>query len=181
MVERKEPWITESANEWLSGFINNNRGLKIAEFGSGASTVWFLNQKNVDYLLSVEHDAGWYKSVALRLSKPHDYFHHNWNLSMTAFNYDLCERPYNKRIKLCNDEYFDFILIDGRDRVKCIASAIPKLKKGGVLMLDNSERIEYVDGVEMMKGWDTIVFYQPLPDKYGFTYDNWQTSIFTKP
>lgn len=40
------------------------------------------------------------------------------------------------------NEYFDLILIDGRVRMNCLKNATPKLKVGGVLIFDNSDRYE---------------------------------------
>jgi hypothetical protein len=34
-------------------------------------------------------------------------------------------------------------MIDGRARVECADHALPKIRKGGYLLLDNSERIDY--------------------------------------
>lgn len=35
----------------------------------------------------------------------------------------------------------DLVLVDGRDRVECTRSALPKLRPDGVLMLDDTDRI----------------------------------------
>jgi len=41
------------------------------------------------------------------------------------------------------DEYFDLILIDGRARPSCFKHAIPKTKKGGYIVWDNTDRLHY--------------------------------------
>ena len=78
-------------------------------------------------------------------------------------------------------EHFHIIIVDGRDRVLCVQSSLPKLKSGGWLILDNSERPEYGAAIDMMAGWNRIDFRQMRPDKYNFTYPDWTTSIFIKP
>ena len=40
------------------------------------------------------------------------------------------------------DHSFDLIVIDGRARAACIQHAIRKVKKGGYLLIDNSERYD---------------------------------------
>jgi predicted O-methyltransferase YrrM len=34
-----------------------------------------------------------------------------------------------------DDDQFDIILIDGRDRVKCVNTSLTKLKSGGILLV----------------------------------------------
>ena len=44
--------------------------------------------------------------------------------------------------------YEDVIAVDGRDRVNCVKHAMPKLKPGGVLVLDDSHRPRYREAFE---------------------------------
>ena len=171
--ERKEPWLVEQANNILKEFIENP--VRILEFGSGFSTLWFLQQENVIELVSVEHSNDWFIKVQsqIKTEKKH-----------TLIRKDT---PYNDICDDYLDEYFDIILVDGRNRNKCMQSAIPKLKKGGVLILDNSERDYYHLGYDLMKDWEQFTVEQNIPDKYGFTYKDpingrfWSTSFFKNP
>lgn len=166
MIERKEPWFTEPAIKVLDEYLKNNRP-HVYEFGMGASTV-YLHDKCAS-LKSVDHDEVWFSKVVNELKDP-------INISLFSAN-----RPYNNSITHEIDNFYDIIIIDGRDRVKCIESALPKLKPGGWLILDNSERPYYQKGIDLMKGWERTDYTQPEPDKYGFTYPDWTTSIFIKP
>jgi predicted O-methyltransferase YrrM len=38
---------------------------------------------------------------------------------------------------------FDLIVVDGRERVRCVEAAIPRLAAGGVVLLDDSQRRRY--------------------------------------
>ena len=38
------------------------------------------------------------------------------------------------------DAHFDFALVDGTDRAGCVASVLPKLRPGGWIYLDNSDK-----------------------------------------
>lgn len=168
MIERTEPWITEAANKILAEIVTQGKNLHVFEYGAGASTIWFANNTNVSKLISVENSAVWAAAIIN-------------NLDDQKCESDILYRktPYNAAID--NYEMFDIIMVDGRNRVKCIASAIPHLKPGGILILDNSERDYYQSGIDLMKGWDRTDTTQPNPDKYGFTYPGWATSFFKKP
>lgn len=49
------------------------------------------------------------------------------------------------------DECFDIILIDGRDRVRCARNAVARLKEDGIIIWDNSERACYEDGDRFLR------------------------------
>ncbi|HEY4655003.1 MAG TPA: class I SAM-dependent methyltransferase, partial [Cyclobacteriaceae bacterium] len=67
--------------------------------------------------------------------------------------------------------HFDFIFIDGRARIECTLNAIPKLKKGGMLVLDNSDRDRYAPLFKVLEHWprvttttglfDTTIWFKP--------------------
>jgi hypothetical protein len=52
-----------------------------------------------------------------------------------------------------DDGYFDLISIDGKGRVGCLFHAIPKLRPGGCLVLDDSNRSEYAVSIDVLSGW----------------------------
>ena len=168
MMQRNEPWLVESAITLIRNYLwalpigkrNYRVDGFVFEFGSGASTKWFSELCN--NVVSVEHDERFDQVV----------------LGVEQF---FQPRPYNQVIETFKDDYFDLILVDGRDRVKCVESSISKLKSGGWLVLDNSERVYYQKGMDLMKDWNRIDCRQNRPDKYDFIYPDWQTSIFIKP
>jgi predicted O-methyltransferase YrrM len=171
---RTEPWLTEEANRILQKIIDNGKDLRIFEYGMGASTIWFLKQKNVKVLHSVEHDTQWWDEITKQaksfLAKPQD------GMLMRR------EQSYHDAIAEAakiGDKY-DIILVDGRNRAACIQSALPYLAKNGVLILDNSEREYYAPGKNLMNSFQRIETYQHEPDKYGFTYTGWTTTFFFK-
>ena len=63
---------------------------------------------------------------------------------------------YYNKVNEYEDEYFDFVLIDGRARVKCGLNAINKLKKDGIFVLDNSERPRYLPLHIMLESWPKV-------------------------
>lgn len=167
---RNIPWLTEKAIVFLEDFLKNNPNAVILEFGSGSSTLWFA--KTTKNLYSVEHDANWYKLTKQKLESDPKYH---------KVEYFLLKRPYYDICDNFPDEYFDLILVDGRNRKGCIAKALRILKPGGVLMLDNSERPYYKTVFSLMSGWPSVITEQKVPDKEGFFFRGWQTRWWYKP
>lgn len=163
-LKRSDPWITQLAREFLSGFVRPE--MSVLEFGVGGSTVWLSKRCK---LTTVEHDAEWMKEVLPHINSPH------WS----PF---LRDRPYSKVCSELENGTFDLVLVDGRDRVACAKAAIPLIRSGGILMLDNAERRHYgeIDRV-FCKGWNAAMGVQRRPDEYGFTYERWTTAWWQKP
>ena len=80
-------------------------------------------------------------------------------------------RDYIAAIDEFEDEYFDIIAIDGRERVACLVHAIPKLRPGGVLVLDDSNRPKYGEFSRLLQEWSIV----RLP------FGRNETSMFLKP
>lgn len=166
---RTEPWLTEEAIEFLDNYLEDTPDAIILEFGSGASTLWFAER--TQNLHSIEDSLSYFNKIEESL-RTGDYY---------QVDYRFSPRPY---YNVCNDfpdEFFDLILVDGRNRKGCIAHAIPKLKPGGILMLDNAERIYYHSVFPLMKNWEHISTTQTKPDKFGFVYPGWRTDWWVKP
>ena len=72
------------------------------------------------------------------------------------------------------DEYFDIIMVDGRRRSDCLRRAIPKLRIGGALVLDNSERQEYQEAQKVVAHW------QKMEWDSGYS-EGWSTTVWRKP
>jgi hypothetical protein len=119
------PWMTKHANEFLMS--NLKKDMTLLEFGSGRSTNFYAEK--VNKVFSREHNKEWHNIVTLQLLgyKNVDY----------KFYDDLNEYSNIDDIK---DNSLDVVVVDGRNRVNCLLNSIPKLKIGGLLVLDNAER-----------------------------------------
>ena len=157
---KTEPWLCPKANNFLVKYFEEHKDPYVLEFGIGGSTVWF--SQKTKHLCSVEHDSKWYDDVS--------------NYLKNKVQINLLPRPYHTFCDTFVDNFFDLILVDGRDRVKCIESSIRILKSGGILMLDNSERPYYQKGINLLKTWKrtTVEFIEPPPS-------SWETSWWVKP
>jgi predicted O-methyltransferase YrrM len=75
------------------------------------------------------------------------------------------------------DESLDVVIVDGRARVECVRRAMPKVRSGGLLILDDTQRARYRPAIELLAGWERQVFTGLKPgDQHPA-----QTSAWRKP
>lgn len=125
-----EPWLTPEAVVFLEGWLKP--GDTALEFGAGRSTRWFA--KRVHSLTSVEHNPEWYERVKEMIVD-------EGLQNVTLLNKALAGHPspYVAVADLFADESLNFVLVDGRLRDACANACLPKLKAGGLLVLDNAD------------------------------------------
>lgn len=139
------PWITYSAIDFIRERIKSN--MTVFEFGSGGSTKWWASQ--VRKVVSVEHDRCWFEKInPLKCD----------NAEIVYINLTV-GGDYSKYI-LNYDQFFDIVVIDGRDRVNCMKNCLQALNSTGVIILDNSNRSKYMEGIRFLqeKGFKKIQF-----------------------
>jgi len=120
------PWLTKDAIFLLDQLLKKEDiGV---EFGSGRSTLWFA--KKLKHLTSVEDNLTWYEKVRIMLSDA--------GIS-NEVDYRCCEEESNfyNQSNSFNDSSIDFCLVDGKSRAKCALLMLPKIKSGGILVVDN--------------------------------------------
>jgi len=156
IIYPNRPWTTPASILFFDKVLTKDMtGL---EYGSGRSTQYFA--KKLKTLVSIEHYEEWYYKVEKMLSK-NNITNVEYHLIPKQDTPDRLEDTAENLLKLDGteprndfynyyskvneyaDNYFDFVLIDGRARVKCGLNAINKLKSGGIFVLDNSERKGY--------------------------------------
>lgn len=132
------PWLTESAVRLLEYWIRpSDIGF---EWGSGRSTVWFAGR--CAHLTSVDHSQEWYERVGHMIADAEL----GGRVTQLLFPCSAsgCEqeegRAYTDSILSIEDGTLDFVLVDGVMRATCFVNALKKLKHGGLLILDNSDR-----------------------------------------
>lgn len=168
---RTIPWLMPKSIEFLKSFLAERPGAKVLEFGSGGSTIWFA-EHNVS-LVSIEHDKTWFDKVSSELISRHK-----------ERDLRLLPRPYDSVCIDFPDAFFDLVLVDGRDRVRCVKASMPKVKPGGIIMLDNAERPEYQEIYLLLAKWKFFKTTHQGPDETGFVYGStevWQTNWWKKP
>jgi len=157
------PWVTYSFIDFIKERLHKQH--TVFEFGSGNST--FFYAKYAKKVVSVEHDKDWLKKIVE--SKPEN--------SEMIFCELVRDGEYC-RVPLTLKERFDIIIVDGRDRVNCCKQAVDALSDKGVVVLDDSERKDYSDGIDYLlkKGFKQIAFTGISP---GLFYRK-ATSVFYK-
>ncbi len=192
-ISDEQPWITFDAIQYLEETVGPSH--RVFEFGGGGSTLFFL--KHCQAVVTVEHDAEWFRLLKQWVE---DTQLGNWvGCLVEPERGDLMASPsasnpdhyssggvegvnfikYASLIDSYPDEYFDLILVDGRSRPACIKHAVPKLKKGGLLALDNADRSYYIGSEieKILKEYSLVLSAKgPSPYVRFFT----QTNIWRK-
>lgn len=164
---RTIPWLTEGAIRFLDGYLCAN--MQVLEFGIGGSTIWMAPRCN---LITVEHEHKWIAQIKPQIDA----------ISGLHWQCYFRPRPYHEVCFTLSQNRFDLVLLDGRDRMLCLEAALPLIKPGGYLMLDNAEREHYVRIYRpFLATWNETINIQRQPDSLGFVYQGWTTSWWQKP
>lgn len=124
------PWMNYSIVKVLEEGLRKAKNVKLFEYGSGASTLFFAN--NVDKVYSLEHDVEWFNKVKAEVPENVEVF----------FQEEDKDGGYCRAISQTNT-LFDVVVVDGRDRPNCVRQAINYLTERGVIILDDSHREGY--------------------------------------
>lgn len=158
LLRKGQPWMTFDAIDYLDSIPIKRK--RVFEYGSGGSTLYWLNRGA--QLTSIEHDCSWHSmlrdgylgdiAVDYRLvlpefvgdanldpSDPDSYASRNQSFPQHSF------KSYCSQIDEFPDGFFDLVVIDGRARPSCIKHGSSKVKPGGHLVLDNSDRAYYLE------------------------------------
>lgn len=204
-LDSKIPWITLLAIEFLEKHLDVN--MKVFEYGSGGSTLFFA--KRVKEVISVEHDPKWFALVMNKINQD-QYRNCQCNLieandfGATILEDNLFSKAadpfaytslslinphfqgknfenYVKSIDLYEDEYFDVILIDGRSRPSCFIHALPKIKKGGYIVWDNTDQEHYIPAINSCpENYKRTDYPGPTPYASWFSFTSiWQRDSTT--
>lgn len=190
-------WITFPALNYLERYLDPS--FRVFEFGGGGSTLFFC--KRVAEVVTVEDNTEWFKILKETVenkkyqnwtghmvppepadgqaSRPHEnpaYFKSGSQLPGLE---NMSFEKYARTIDPFPENYFDIILVDGRARPSCIQQAMPRLKKGGLLVVDNTERPYYLAPFkETLEREFTFILHERAPVPY--TPDFTRTTILKK-
>jgi hypothetical protein len=147
-MQEGRPWLRPGAADYIASMLRC--GDNVFEYGAGASTIWLARMGC--YVTSVEMDHDWCVSVREWLERE--------GLSSQVRVIDFSPSVLQNMCEGADfilsglDASYDLVLVDGRARNRCIGNARSKVKVGGMLVLDNSERAEYAAGVALMETWE---------------------------
>jgi len=186
-LERRHPWMTYSAIQWLRRTLTPE--MRVFEFGSGGSTLFFA--EHVAEVIAVEHDPQWHAHVqtklyAEKLTNCRVQFIPQTPASQGPSDIYVGEarvktggrfEQYARSIEAYPDQSFDLVVVDGLARLACIQHALAKIKPGGYLILDNSEWPEFRPAHKQLSDCTSQHFFGlgPFGDK------PWETTVWQMP
>jgi precorrin-6B methylase 2 len=182
-LEYDQPWIVYGAIAFLNNILNSD--MTVWEFGSGSSTLYFA--RRVKQVFSIENNPEWFSYLTTvvdtqKVSNVNRQLIENQQTASEQY-FSKSEKTYfqdyAQSINALNSKSLDLVLIDGRARTACIMHAMEKIKQGGWLIVDNSERNYYFDGNDDLfdtSKWEAMHFVGPTPYTFSFS----RTSFFKK-
>ena len=165
----ERPWIVPAAVGWLGRRMK--RSWQVLELGSGRSTVWLA--KRSASVLAFEDDEYWRERARHKLAEA------------GVSNVELRGLPIERfvsEVEALEDGIFDLVVVDflespQADRVDAVRVGRDKLRPGGYLLLDDSDRPAYARAFELLDGWRLR--------RFAGVKDGWpqavETAIFRRP
>jgi predicted O-methyltransferase YrrM len=154
------PWWTfpaiDAVERWIAG---RKGGVRVFEYGSGASTVWLA--KRAAHVVSVEHDVDFAKfatpmltlpNVELRVIEPVRAIGTPRAGSGRAGYEGFDFSAYVDTIAEGGANRYDLVIIDGRARDACLERAWDFLETDGLVVFDNSRRRRYQAALHAARG-----------------------------
>ncbi len=149
-----KPWMEDWEIDIIKEILLAMKPKKCLEWSAGFSTIYFtkLLPKRTKWI-SMEHDKKWANKVKNKIlihslfghcSKVEVIYippnHFPWTDKHGDGSYDDLKDYVDFPSKF---KFFDFILVDGRARIACLSKAHKLIKRDGVVILHDANRIYY--------------------------------------
>lgn len=171
----RRPWWPYYATIWMTEQLSP--GARVFEFGGGGSTLW-LEDQGAEVVV-VEHHGEWARQLVAALAPGTRVVERSTGAagSVTSAVEPGFFDNYVAAISDEPDSSLDLVIVDGRARVECVRRAMPKVKPGGLLLLDDTGRTRYSSAVALLAGWEQRIFRGLKPG------DHWpaETSVWRRP
>ncbi len=149
-----QPWMCPGTIEFLQTHLSNS--MSGLEFGSGRSSIWF--GQLVGHLTSVEYNSDWYEALKVKLTAENLA---NVDLRLIRLDHpesapeeDYSECPsYVAILDEFDRETLDFVIVDGHYRTQCTRKCLNKIKPGGYLLIDDTNRWDSLDSLKIPQDW----------------------------
>lgn len=129
---------------------------------------------------SIEHDAAWYADVRRPLGADTDVrlIEPDLEGALTSrVHPGVAFDAYVRAVASEPDGSFDLVIVDGRVRVACAKAAMPKVRPGGMLLLDDSDRKKYQEVHHVLAEWEPHHFQGLKPGGRGVC----RTTVWVRP
>ena len=139
MAHPESPWLCPQTIAFLEERLR--RSMSALEFGSGRSTLWLA--KRVGKVTSIEYDQAWYRRVREQVQ--------DLDRDAVSLRYVELDHPhaqpeqelyeqlprYVAVLDDFEDHSLDMVIVDGHYRTTVLKHCGTKLKKGGLLLVDD--------------------------------------------
>jgi precorrin-6B methylase 2 len=144
------PWFTYPMVDFLKEKLTKN--MTVFEYGCGGSTKWFA--KRVAHITAVEDLKEWKEFIEKDMTD---------NMKLIYQPLDD-HNSYSLTIKKTATK-FDIIIVDGKERNKCVENCLENLSDSGIIILDDSFRNDYTNSIHLLetKGFRKINFWGMVP------------------
>lgn len=195
------PWWTIPGTEFIKSVLSSH--WRVFEYGCGNSTLWWA--RYVSQVNGVDHDGQWVDKVRPCLQEPNEirlsefgdkpgetaieksrpYFNRRRRLEFGYDDEKMTRRGLNDKDFIAYADTinkvggkFDCIVIDGMARRLCTEFAVSRLNENGIIIFDNSNRSDYLEGYQFLveNGFYQLRFSGPV---VGATFPSC-TSVFLK-
>jgi predicted O-methyltransferase YrrM len=141
----ERPWIVPAAIGWLGRRIRSD--WSVLELGAGRSTPWFA--RRAARVISLEDNEFWGEQTRERLRV--------LGLDNAELRQLAVER-FAAEVEGLPDCSFDLVVMDFLEapavtRVDVLKPAMNKVRPGGLLLLDDSDRPGYTEAFQLLDGW----------------------------
>lgn len=145
------PWYNKPLISFLEDFLHSE--MKVFEYGAGNSTLYY--SQKIAKVFSIETRKEWIDFVLTNKTKE--------NIEIK-----LCNNLefFSNEIENFSEKKFDVIVVDSRDRAKCLSISTSFLQNNGIIILDNSERKNLELPRQRMRdlGFEEKIFYGERED-----------------
>lgn len=136
--ENPVPWFAPDATNFLESRLHS--GVRIFEWGSGSSTLWF--QEHGCEIVSLETDPGWAEWISQRARE-------RTEIRLVGTDDESYTNPADDLTS------FDIVVVDGERRVDCGLHSASALKSSGsptLVVVDDSNRAAYRPALDALSG-----------------------------
>lgn len=130
------PWYNLPLINFLNSYIKPNH--EVFEYGGGNSTLFY--SAHVKQVCTIELSDNWINFILTNQTKD--------NIELKKCT---TVQNFSNEIAHFSRKKFDIIVIDSRDRAKCLMQSIGYLKENGIVILDNSERENLASAIAEFK------------------------------
>ena len=155
-LDVRMPWWPYEIVEYVSQELPG--GSRVLEFGGGGSSLWLADRGAT--LTVVEHHSGWAEELRGALPPSVEVVHEPPSDTGTVTS-SLSSGYFDDYVAVIDrfpDTSLDLVVVDGRARVECAVRALPKIKQGGMLLLDDCDRRRYRRVHETLRTWPKVSF-----------------------